>query len=327
MWSPSPSGLQPHATPIHTQRGFHCIPHLTAGLCRALLQVRTPTRFLPARLAGGLRLVRLSNSLPAGALVLIGAYLAAGWPPPGRTWLAAFAMWCITAYGYASNDCFDLVEDSINKPDRPLPAGLVTLRGARQLALGLAAAALLCGLWLGVREAIVALLVLGLLSLYNVRLKGVPVAGNGLVALLAGATLLTGSVTVRGFGWPAISPVFVPATMLACFIAAREIIKTLEDVEGDQRAGKQTLATWLGATGTLVLVALLAVLVVGLSWVAVVRLGYSWGCLAVLGIGVHLPLVFSLAYLWRKTTPSRVSRCLALLKASYFAGILAFLVA
>jgi hypothetical protein len=47
----------------------------------------------------------------------------------------------------------------------------------------------------------------------------------------------------------------------------------------------------------------------------------------VLGSGVHAPLVFSVAYLWGKTTPSRTNRCLALLKASYFAGILALLVA
>jgi geranylgeranylglycerol-phosphate geranylgeranyltransferase len=286
----------------------------------------TPARCLPARLVGYLRLVRLSNSLPAGALVLVGAYLAAGWPPSGRAWLAALAMWCTTAHGYTSNDCFDLAEDSINKPDRPLPAGLVTLRGARRLAFGLAAIALLCSLWLGVGEMIVALLVLGLLSLYNARLKGLPLAGNGLIGLLAGATLITGSVTVYGFGWPAIAPVLAPAAVLACFITAREVLKTLEDVAGDRQAGKQTLATWLGPPGTLLLVALLAVLAVGLGFLPVVYLGYSWGYLAVLGFGVHLPLLFTVAYLWRKTTPAHVSRCLALLKASYSAGILALVI-
>jgi hypothetical protein len=74
------------------------------------------------------------------------------------------------------------------------------------------------------------------------------------------------------------------------------------------------------------LVALLVLLTVGLGFLPVVYLGYSWGYLAVLGFGVHLPLVFTVAYLWRKNTPSRVSLCLALLKASYFAGILALVI-
>ena len=60
---------------------------------------------------GIVRLLRLSNSLPASGLVLIGAWLVAGWPLPWQAWQAAAAMWCVTAFGYASNDYFDIRED------------------------------------------------------------------------------------------------------------------------------------------------------------------------------------------------------------------------
>jgi hypothetical protein len=71
----------------------------------------------------------------------------------------------------------------------------------------------------------------------------------------------------------------------------------------------------------------LALLTTVLSPVPVVWLNYSLAYLAVMVAGVHLPLLFTIIYLRHDIAPSRVSRCLALLKGSYFAGILALLLA
>lgn len=64
---------------------------------------------------------------------------------------AAAAMWCVTAFGYVSNDYFDIHEDSINKPDRPLPNGAVPTSSAAGLAIGLGLGAILFSLPLGDR--------------------------------------------------------------------------------------------------------------------------------------------------------------------------------
>ncbi|MEZ4708204.1 MAG: UbiA family prenyltransferase [Caldilineaceae bacterium] len=50
----------------------------------------------------------------------------------------AAAMWFVTAFGYVSNDYVDVVEDAVNKPDRPLPRGTVSSAAARGLIFGLA---------------------------------------------------------------------------------------------------------------------------------------------------------------------------------------------
>ena len=280
----------------------------------------------PWRAAIGIvRLVRLSNSIPASILVLIGAYLADGWPLAPAACYAAAAMWCVTAFGYASNDYFDIHEDSINKPDRPLPNGAVPTSSAAGLAIGLGLGAILFSLPLGPLPTVAALVVMALLTLYNLRLKATPGGGNLLIALLAGATLLVGSVAVRGVHSDALAVVFLPGCVLATFVAAREILKTLEDVEGDQRAGKATVATQLGAPGVVRIVGLLSALTMALSLLPVVWLDYSNAYLFTISLGVSLPLVFTTFSLWHDASPQRVSYCLALLKGSYFAGILALL--
>jgi geranylgeranylglycerol-phosphate geranylgeranyltransferase len=272
-------------------------------------------------------LLRLSNSFSASLLVLLGADLATGWPLSWRVWLSALVMWLITAYGYVSNDCTDLAEDRINKPDRPLPAGLVTPAFARALAWLLALGGGLLSLPLGWRESLVAVTVLGLLTLYNLYLKSMPGSGNGLIALLAGGTLYTGGIAALGFQRQGLEVVALPALLLSTFVAARELIKTLEDLPGDRQAGRTTLATWLGGRLVLGWVAALSALLLMLSTGALLWLGYSLLFWWAVMLGVQAPLLFSLVYLWPDQRPQRVSRCLALLKGSYFVGMLALFLA
>ncbi len=279
------------------------------------------------RAAAYVRLVRLSNSVPAALLVLLGATLAGGLPLPGAAWRAAAAMWCVTGFGYASNDWFDRAEDAINKPDRPLPAGAISPAVALWLALALACGALLLAAAIGAAPFAVALAVLALLTWYNMRLKSSAGGGNLLVALLAGTTLVVGSVAVLGLRPAALAPVWASALLLAAFIAAREIVKTVEDMAGDRAAGKETFAVRWGAGRAVQAVAALTCLVAALSVYPVWALGYSPIYWMTLTLGVTAPLAYTVAVLARDARPPRPSRCLALLKASYFAGLLALLLA
>jgi geranylgeranylglycerol-phosphate geranylgeranyltransferase len=271
--------------------------------------------------------VRLSNSLPASALVVVGGYLVSGWPLSMRVWIAAAAMWCVTAFGYASNDYFDQAEDRINKPDRPLPAGRLPAPFAAALSGFVALSALGLAALLGWRETVVALAVLALLMLYNLRLKGTAGGGNLLVATLAGCTLVTGSVAAHGFTWGAIAPVLPPALVLALFIAAREVLKTLEDVAGDRAAHKTTLAARLGPRATVRVLAGLTLLTGLASVLPLLVQRFSWYYMLLVQGGVVGPLLFAVVHLWRQVTVRRVRRCLRLLKASYFVGLAALLLA
>ena len=279
------------------------------------------------RLVGLGRLARLSNSLPAAAAVLLGARLATAGPPSARAWLAAASMWSITAFGYASNDFWDRTEDRINKPDRPLVTGVISPQAGRWWSMLLAAVALSLAAALGWRELTVAVIVIGLLILYSLRLKATPGGGNLLIALLAGATLVTGAVAAGGFSWSAILPVLPASFLLSTFIASRELLKTLEDLTGDRIAGKQTAAVVYGEHAVVYLFAGLAMLTALFSLLPVWRGDYSLLFLVLMTLGVLAPTLFTVGFLWRDASPARVTFCLRLLKASYFIGLAALLVA
>ena len=279
------------------------------------------------KLLGALRLLRLSNSLTAAALVLLGARLAGGWPVPAATWTAALAMWCVTSFGYVSNDCFDIAEDSVNKPDRPLPSHSMAPAHATALAAALSVCAALLSTSIGFLELCTALLVMGLLLLYNYRLKDTPGAGNALVAVLAGCTLLAGAYTVTGLQPETMGRVILPALMLTLFIAAREVLKTVEDAAGDELAGRRTLAAHHGVGRAFLWYRLLGAGACLLSLLPFLLLGYSVTYLALVVAGVAIPLLFSGLFLRHHSTTSQVSATLAILKASYFFGLLALLAA
>lgn len=272
---------------------------------------------------GLVRLLRLSNSLPASLLVCLGARLAGAALTNQRLWLAVAAMWCITAFGYVSNDLTDQAEDRVNKPDRPLPTGVVTPRQALLVTCLLAVAALLLSAPLGLAPVTIAAAVLLLLLLYNRRLKGASGVGNLLIAGLAAGALLPGVVAVYGWQWAPFRKLFPAVLALALFIFAREVVKTLEDRTGDGLVGKRTIALTLGIGGTVRLVAALAFLLCCTVTLLFCWWGYSWTAVVLMSGGVALPLCWSAAYLAPDAALSRVRTCLALLKGSYFVGLVA----
>lgn len=281
-----------------------------------------------AKVIGLLRLVRLSNSLPAAFLVVLGARLTHAAPALATVAQAAAAMWSITAFGYLSNDLFDRQEDRINKPDRPLVAGVVTLPETIGLGLILLWLALWLSAGLGWLALSVACIVLGLLTIYNLGLKATAGGGNLLIGLLAGAALLSGAVAAQGWRFVVIKPLLWPAVTLALFITAREMVKTLEDIPGDQLAGKQTVAVAWGPAVTIRLVGLLAGLTLLASWLPWLRLGYSVRYLWLIQLGINLPLCLAVVLLYRAQRRDApllplVKPLLWLLKGSYGVGLLA----
>ena len=278
------------------------------------------------RFWAGLRLLRLSNAIPAALLVLLGGRLTGVSPLPGEAVMAAGAMWCITAYGYVSNDLADRVEDRMNKPDRPLPSGLISASVARWMATLLAGLGLVLALGSGGLLPVGAAgIALSLLTWYNRHWKSSAGGGNLLIGGLAGSTLLVGGYAAAG--WTGVAANLLPGAVLFAFITARELLKAAEDVAGDRAAGKPTAATVHGSRWVIRRVALLAGITTLLSVLPVIVLGYSWAYLAIIGLGVDGALIYAAIYLWADARPSRVSHCLALLKGSYFAGLLALLLA
>lgn len=205
----------------------------------------------PAELGRGLvDLARPVNAIAAGGLTAIGAYVAGGAADaPIAVGAAVGATVLATAAGNAVNDYFDREVDRINQPDRAIPRGAVSPRTALGYSLVLFAGAVALALTLPVLAVGIAALNLLALVSYTSWFKGRPAAGNALVAYLVGSTFLFGGAAVGEVG--AAATLFVLAA-LATF--TREVVKDVEDLEGDAAEGLRTLpvavgerpALWLG---------------------------------------------------------------------------------
>lgn len=158
------------------------------------------------------------------------------------------------------NDWRDIVEDSINKPHRPIPSGRVErdhalLLGALAYAAGIAGAATL-GLLFGLFACAVAVVSMA----YALKLKRVPWAGNLVAALLMAYPV---------WCWLPRSPSRdLLAIVAGCllFRLGAEIVKTAEDLAGDAAAGIRTVATIHGAAAANRIGALLICVAIPLSW-------------------------------------------------------------
>ena len=196
---------------------------------------------------GAVELTRPGNTLAAGVLTFIGAFVAGGLTAPTSTAFAVLATGFATGGGNAINDYFDREIDAINRPDRPLPRGAVTARAALAFSLALFTAAV--GLTLLLPPIAIAIAVVNLLALiaYTEVFKGLPGVGNALVAYLTGSTFLYGGAAVGG-DLATVSVLFVLA---AAATMAREIVKDVEDVAGDREEGLNTLPIAVGERAAL----------------------------------------------------------------------------
>jgi 4-hydroxybenzoate polyprenyltransferase len=214
----------------------------------------------------------------------------------------------VTAAGYVVNDCYDGTPDRLNKPHKTFIPDRISLRGAWMLygatvALGLAAASYLAGKYdnwpsLGWYPAAVSLL-----WYYSADAQKRPLVGNLIVAVFCAAVVyvpLWGEIVDLPSEQMAMLHTYAGFAFFSTL--ARELVKDMEDVVGDEQAGYRTLPIVLGDRATAAVVAfVLCVLACGqlamARWcwkIPAVSTGKTWG----LGGGFVVTLVLLVGWLW-----------------------------
>lgn len=238
-----------------------------------------------------------------------------------RTLSGAVSASLILAAGNSFNDVRDLHCDKINTPHRPIPSGMVTPAGAAIFAMILALTGILLSLPLGIPGIAVALCAVTLLAAYDIKLKGVPLAGNITVAALGGLAFVYG-----GIAGNSITRALLPAAFAAFFHLGRELLKDAADVEGDLSSGLKTAATVWGKE-TSCLFASTVLIVLAVFTISPFTFGF-FGVVYFLfiALGVWPVLLYASISSLRNSSEKNLRRISRLLKMDMPVGIIAILV-
>ncbi|MBD3388310.1 MAG: hypothetical protein GF416_04470 [Candidatus Altiarchaeales archaeon] len=199
------------------------------------------------RLKTLLDLIRLRNAVIAFSGVYLGAVVfASGAPiPQWNVLAAAVSAALILGGGNALNDYFDYDIDKVNKPSRPLPSNRISKSDALMLAFAM----FLIGL--GVAKSInticflIAFFNTSVLIVYAVYSKRLLLASNLIISYLVASVFIYGAASAQTPGvWVNPDGVKLAVILASCAFAltlSREVVKDIEDLEGDKKAYSTTL--------------------------------------------------------------------------------------
>jgi geranylgeranylglycerol-phosphate geranylgeranyltransferase len=223
----------------------------------------------------------------------------------------------VAAGANAINDYFDVEIDRVNRPDRPLPSGTMTPGSALTVWGVTSCAGVLLSSLINPAALFIASSAVTLLYIYSRFLKTTPLAGNIVVASMTGMAFVFGGVAV---GSPERSA--MPAAFAFLVNLARELVKDIEDREGDARVGAATVPLKFGVrTASALVTGTLLLLIATTGYAYVTRL-YDDTYLAVVMV-TNLMLAYVAISVWRGSRPAHMKRLSLLLKLSMVTGLAA----
>lgn len=167
---------------------------------------------------------------------------------------------CIAGAGYIINDIYDIEADTINKPNRVIVGKQISEDLANNLFIGFTVIGIVLGIYATWQidknsYATIFLIVSALLYWYATSLKQSILVGNIVISLLVSLSILIVGVFEIT---PMITPdnreaylfmfnFLVDYAVFAFLInLVRELVKDLEDIDGDHKAGYNTLPIAIG---------------------------------------------------------------------------------
>jgi geranylgeranylglycerol-phosphate geranylgeranyltransferase len=284
-----------------------------------------------------IKIIRPLNCVFGSLTVIIGIFNAyrdleffRHWENLVKLFLGPLIYMLIAAASNVINDVFDLDIDKINRPERAIPSGKIQKKTAILYSIILASLGILISIFIAfltpnvVIIPIITLFFTLIGYLYSWKGKRHGFIGNIMVGLSFsfglpfGAMLFVPFLTIPPHLW------FFFATAM-CLLISRELIKGMEDIEGDAKFHLKTVAiikgfkftTWLS-----IVFSLLAIVTFTLpSLLYSLNLGFVM--LLVIGnVFVLASIIFLIQGLDRKENHTKASLCL---KIGAYIGLIAYI--
>ncbi len=254
--------------------------------------------------------------------------------------LLVFASVCIAAAGYIINDYFDVNIDQVNKSSKVIVGVFINRRAAILLHAVLSLVGFVLSAYVGykLRNYYIPffnLLAIGVLWFYSTTFKKKLLIGNVLISLLTAWVILVLTLAEYRFRispadivWQRLLKVsFVYAGFAFIISLVREVIKDMEDMEGDMKYGATTMPIVWGVQVSKVFAAVWIVVLTGLIAAMqfyVIQLGW-WYSALYLVIAIIIPLLWVLRKLYFANTPMQFHALSTAVKMIMFAGIVSMI--
>ena len=155
---------------------------------------------------------------------------------------------CSLASGNIINDIYDLDIDKINKPNRPIASGIISKRMAIFLYFILILLTVFFSFSFSLQIICIILINNLLLLLYSKSLKSLALIGNIVVSYLSASIFLVLALYINEYK---VSLFFIVTSFFISLI--RELIKDIEDVDGDKKYHLKTFPILFGVEKSLIL--------------------------------------------------------------------------
>ncbi len=265
-----------------------------------------------------IKILRPLNISQSAVAVLITAALFKIFPETYKILLTIITVGSFLGAGNAINDYFDLETDKINRPNLPIPSGLISHTGALYFSIILFIIGIISFLPIATFFSTILLIInLVLLIIYTPILKPTVFIGNATVSFLLGSTFLFGAEI---FGDVKLG--FVPTLLAFSFNLARELIKDIEDEHGDKQNNLKTLPVKYGKLFSKKIAGLLILLIIFGCYIPYFFGIYGKFYLITLIISVEIPLIFVLYLLYISSYTKDFTRISNIMKVLVFFGLL-----
>lgn len=265
---------------------------------------------------------------------------------PRNFWLLVLASVFIAAAGYIINDYFDINIDRINKPDKLVVERVIKRRWAIVWHLFLSVAGILLSFWVGWKThhdlmlGISNTVTVILLWFYSTTFKKKLLSGNLIISLLtAWVVLILYAVEMERSFYTIVDPAVLQAISRIFKLAilyggfafiislARECIKDIEDMPGDQKYGCRTMPVVWGIRATKIFIAnWLVVLMAAILILQFYVIPFGWWYSIVYAILLILaPSFYILRMVLRAKTTADYHRISNWIKLVMMTGILSLL--
>ena len=207
-------------------------------------------------------LARMKASFFIGMTVIFGMVVAGNKVDIFRLILGFMVGFFLSASTNTLNDISDVEIDIIEKPDRPIPRGDITIKESKFLVILETLVALMIAFYLNIYAFILSVLVSFLSLLYSWNLKNIVIVKNILTSFGASSAFLVGIFAEVGFSLNSENILFYLLAFIT--IITFELHKDIADVEGDVKGNKRTVPVVWGTKTAAIITILLYILCFGL---------------------------------------------------------------